>query len=157
MGVLRLGFIANFLSHPVISGFITASGILIAASQLKYVLGIKADGETLPGLLGSLAANLGAINLPTLAIGVAATASSSGSAGAEAAARPPGPRPALADMLTKAGPVAAVAVSTAGGLVARPRRGGRRHRRRHAAAAFRRSPCRSSTPASGSRSSAQRS
>jgi SulP family sulfate permease len=32
MGVLQLGFIANFLSHPVISGFITASGILIATS-----------------------------------------------------------------------------------------------------------------------------
>ncbi len=34
MGVLRLGFLANFLSHPVISGFISASGLLIAASQL---------------------------------------------------------------------------------------------------------------------------
>ena len=31
MGVLRLGFMANFLSHPVISGFITASGIIIAS------------------------------------------------------------------------------------------------------------------------------
>ena len=34
MGLLRLGFLANFLSHPVISGFITASGIQIAAGQL---------------------------------------------------------------------------------------------------------------------------
>lgn len=39
MGVFRLGFLANFLSHPVIAGFITASGILIAASQLKHILG----------------------------------------------------------------------------------------------------------------------
>ena len=38
MGVLRLGFLANFLSHPVIAGFITASGLLIAASQLKHIL-----------------------------------------------------------------------------------------------------------------------
>ena len=38
MGVFRLGFLANFLSHPVIAGFITASGILIAASQLKHIL-----------------------------------------------------------------------------------------------------------------------
>jgi SulP family sulfate permease len=37
LGVLRLGFLANFLSHPVIAGFITASGIIIAASQLKHV------------------------------------------------------------------------------------------------------------------------
>jgi hypothetical protein len=47
MGFLRLGFLANFLSHPVISGFITASGILIAASQLKHLLGIEASGQTL--------------------------------------------------------------------------------------------------------------
>src|SRR5690606_24824461 len=31
MGLFKLGFVANFLSHPVISGFITASGLLIAA------------------------------------------------------------------------------------------------------------------------------
>ena len=35
LGLLRMGFLANFLSHPVIAGFITASGILIAVSQLK--------------------------------------------------------------------------------------------------------------------------
>lgn len=34
MGFLKLGFLANFLSHPIISGFITASGVMIAASQL---------------------------------------------------------------------------------------------------------------------------
>ena len=38
MGLARLGFLANFLSHPVIAGFITASGILIATSQLKHIL-----------------------------------------------------------------------------------------------------------------------
>ncbi|CAN0603238.1 unnamed protein product, partial [Ectocarpus sp. 12 AP-2014] len=46
MGVLRLGFVANFLSHPVISGFITASGLLIAASQLKHLLGVPVSGHT---------------------------------------------------------------------------------------------------------------
>ncbi len=49
MGLLRLGFLANFLSHPVISGFITASGIQIAAGQLAPVLGIHAEGENLAG------------------------------------------------------------------------------------------------------------
>lgn len=34
MGVLRLGFLANFLSHPLVSGFISTSGLLIAASQI---------------------------------------------------------------------------------------------------------------------------
>ena len=42
MALLRLGWIANLLSHPVISGFITASGILIAASQIKHILGVSA-------------------------------------------------------------------------------------------------------------------
>ena len=48
LGLFRLGFIANFLSHPVIAGFITASGILIATSQLKHILGVKASGDNLP-------------------------------------------------------------------------------------------------------------
>src|SRR3546814_10371543 len=52
MGVLRLGFLANLLSHPVVSGFITASGIIIAVSQLKSILGVRASGETLPELIG---------------------------------------------------------------------------------------------------------
>ena len=74
MGLLRLGFLANLLSHPVISGFITASGVLIATSQLKSILGIRASGETLPALVSSLFANLGDANLPTITIGIAATA-----------------------------------------------------------------------------------
>lgn len=74
MGVLRLGFIANFLSHPVISGFITASGLLIAASQLKHLLGVPLDGHTLPEIVLSLVENIGALSLPTLAIGFGATA-----------------------------------------------------------------------------------
>ncbi|WP_306119535.1 MULTISPECIES: sulfate permease [unclassified Roseitalea] len=73
MGLLRLGFIANFLSHPVIAGFITASGILIAASQLKHILGVDAHGHTLPVILSSLIADLGSASLATVIIGVGAT------------------------------------------------------------------------------------
>ncbi|GGD07588.1 SulP family inorganic anion transporter [Aquisalinus flavus] len=69
LGVFRLGFLANFLSHPVISGFITASGIIIAASQLKHILGISAHGHTLPTLIASIVSHLGAINIPTVIIG----------------------------------------------------------------------------------------
>jgi SulP family sulfate permease len=58
MGLLKLGFLANFLSHPVIAGFITASGILIAASQFKHILGIEAHGHTLPEILYSLNSHL---------------------------------------------------------------------------------------------------
>jgi SulP family sulfate permease len=69
LGVLRLGFLANFLSHPVIAGFISASGILIAASQLKDLLGIKAGGQTLVELGASLLPRLGDVNLATAVVG----------------------------------------------------------------------------------------
>ena len=112
MAALRLGVIANFLSHPVIAGFISASGILISVSQAKHILGTAAKGDTLPEILRSLAETVGTTNPSTLIIGVAAlvflfwvrkslkpllTKLGLGSR--------------LADMLAKAGPVAAVVVS----------------------------------------------
>jgi SulP family sulfate permease len=45
LGLLRMGFVANLLSHPVISGFVTGSALLIALGQLKPLLGIAAQGE----------------------------------------------------------------------------------------------------------------
>ncbi len=74
LAVLRLGFLAAFLSHPVISGFITASAVLIAASQLQHVLGVTAKGDTLIELAPALVKAAPLTNLPTLAIGVLATA-----------------------------------------------------------------------------------
>jgi SulP family sulfate permease len=74
LGLFRLGFLANFLSHPVIAGFITASGILIAASQLRHILGIAGEGHTLVDILASLWAHLGEVNLITLLLGVTTTA-----------------------------------------------------------------------------------
>lgn len=74
MGVFRLGAIANFLSHPVISGFVSASGLIIAASQMKHILGIKADGENLIQLLAALWQGIGSTNFLTLLVGASATA-----------------------------------------------------------------------------------
>lgn len=112
MGVLRLGFLANLLSHPVVSGFITASGIIIATSQLKSVLGIKASGEAMPELVTTLIENAKDTNLYTLAIGVIATGFlfwvrkglKPLLVGFGLAARP-------ADLVAKAGPIVAVALS----------------------------------------------
>ena len=70
LGLFRLGFLANFLSHPVIAGFITATGIIIAASQLKHIFGIAAHGHTLPDLVGSIVHNLSQANVITTLIGV---------------------------------------------------------------------------------------
>jgi len=41
LGVFRLGFLVNFLSHPVISGFTSAAALIIGLSQLKHLLGIE--------------------------------------------------------------------------------------------------------------------
>jgi len=74
MGLLRLGFLANFLSHPVISGFITAAAIQIAAGQVGPLLGIRTHGENLLEILTSLAPNLVDSKPVTAAIGFAAFA-----------------------------------------------------------------------------------
>ena len=112
LGFLRLGFLANLLSHPVISGFITASGILIATSQIKHILGISGGGDNWPEMLGSLASNIGLTNPWTLAIGIPATLFLFWVRG--------GLKPALlriglksraADIAAKAGPVIAVALT----------------------------------------------
>jgi len=70
MGFLKLGFLANFLSHPVIAGFITASGLQIAAGQLAPVLGIHAGGENFLDIAISLYHSIGTIHIATTAIGI---------------------------------------------------------------------------------------
>jgi len=69
LGILRFGFLANFLSHPVVSGFITASALIIALSQVRHVLGIEGGGDNLPELLVSMGDNIGALNSATFAVG----------------------------------------------------------------------------------------
>lgn len=70
LGCLKLGFLANFLSHPVVSGFITASGIIIGLGQLRHILGIQASGDNLIELVDTLLQNIYTINLTTLIIGL---------------------------------------------------------------------------------------
>ena len=113
MGLLRLGFIANFLSHPVISGFITASALLIAASQLKTLMGVQAQGHNVADLLLDLARQAPQTDLRTLAVGVLATAFLFW---VRKQLKPLlvrwGLPPQAADFVAKAGPVAAIAVTT---------------------------------------------
>jgi SulP family sulfate permease len=112
LGLLRLGFLANLLSHPVISGFISASGVLIATSQLKHILGVKVSGETWPEMLGGLAGKIGEVNLATLAIGIPATLFLFWvRKGLKPLLVRFGMGARAADMTAKAGPVVAVAVS----------------------------------------------
>jgi SulP family sulfate permease len=112
MGVLKLGFLANFLSHPVIAGFITASGILIATSQLKHIFGVEAHGHSLITVLGSLFAHLGDANGVTLWMGMATVAFLFWvRKGLKPLLMSWGLSPRLADIGAKAGPVGTVAVT----------------------------------------------
>jgi len=114
MGLLRLGFLANLLSHPVVSGFITASGILIAVSQAKHLLGVRASGETLPQMLESLAASIASASAATIAIGASALLFLFWvRRGLKPLLVRAGLGPRAADLLAKAGPVFAVAASIA--------------------------------------------
>jgi SulP family sulfate permease len=71
LGLLRLGFLANFLSRTVVSGFITASGILIALSQMKHILGVSAHSDSFFELGWSLLLHLPDVNYYALTVGVA--------------------------------------------------------------------------------------
>lgn len=113
MGVFRLGFFANFLSHPVIAGFITASGVLIATSQLKHIFGVEAHGHNLIELLQSLFANQHLTNQITLLIGVTTVGFLFWvRKGLKPLLLSTGMKPRLAEILAKAGPVGAVVATT---------------------------------------------
>jgi anti-anti-sigma factor len=43
LGLLRLGLVVNFLSHPVVNGFTNAAAIIIASSQLSKLFGVYVD------------------------------------------------------------------------------------------------------------------
>lgn len=75
LSLLRLGFLTNLLSHPVISGFISATALIIVIGQIKYFLGIQSEGDTLIPLVTSLYTNIAATNLPTLVLSIACIAS----------------------------------------------------------------------------------
>lgn len=114
MGVLRLGFLASFLSQPVISGFLTASSLIITLSQLKHLLGIRADGDTLPELLPALLAGLPHIHWPTAALGASVlTFLYWTRSRLKPLLRRLGMDERMAGMCAKAGPVLAVIGSTA--------------------------------------------
>ena len=114
MGAMRLGALANFLSHPVTSGFITASGIIIAAGQLKHIFGVKAEGDNILSLIMELSRRLGDGNILTMAIGFAALAALFyARTGMKPWLLSRGWRLKKADLAVKAAPVAVIVVTTA--------------------------------------------
>jgi sulfate permease, SulP family len=71
-GVLRLGFLAYFLSHPVISGFISGSAVVIAIGQLKYIFGINTPRGGVIATVHSLIEGLPTLNISTTLLGCGA-------------------------------------------------------------------------------------
>jgi len=71
-GLLRLGFLAYFLSHSVITGFISGSAILITLGQLKYLLGIALPGGSTLSMMHALPSALEDINPTAATMGISA-------------------------------------------------------------------------------------
>ncbi len=72
MGTMRLGFLANFLSHPIISGFTSAAALIIGLSQLKHILGISVPRtHHIQELVEKIIQNAPSANLYSMAIGIA--------------------------------------------------------------------------------------
>jgi SulP family sulfate permease len=70
-GFLKMGFIANFFSRAVSSGFISGGALLIVVNQLKYLFGIDLDGTAnFPGDLAGIIINLGKTHTWTAVIGI---------------------------------------------------------------------------------------
>src|SRR6056297_244898 len=75
MGIFRMGFLVNFLSHPVLSGFTSAAAIIIGASQISNLLGLDLErSKQVHDILIGLFQNLSNINLITTAIGIGSIA-----------------------------------------------------------------------------------
>lgn len=68
-GLLRLGFLSNLLSRPVVSGFISGSALLILVSQLRLLLGLDVRSATTWGQLHSIQMQLPNANPTTLFLG----------------------------------------------------------------------------------------
>jgi len=114
MGALRLGFLAHFLSHPVISGFITASALLIAVGQLKVVLGVDAPGDDFFGSSWELLRRLTDSHLPTAALGLGTLAFLFWArGGVKPLLRRLGLGERLAEALARAAPVVGIAAGAA--------------------------------------------
>ncbi len=75
LGLLRAGFVVNFLSHAVISGFTSAAAVVIGLSQLGHLLGVELEStSSVFALLWDAARQISEVNPLTLAIGLSSIA-----------------------------------------------------------------------------------
>jgi SulP family sulfate permease len=69
LGIFRIGFVMNFVSHPVLSAFMSASALIIAFGQMKYLLGYQIEGDKVHEIILSMIRNIEKINPATFVIG----------------------------------------------------------------------------------------
>lgn len=70
LGLFRMGFILNFISHPVLASFTTAAALIIAAGQLKHILGVTLPNVAFHETLYQAAVSISVANPTTLTIGL---------------------------------------------------------------------------------------
>ncbi|XP_017798692.1 PREDICTED: sodium-independent sulfate anion transporter-like [Habropoda laboriosa] len=66
LGILRLGFLVEFVSIPVVSGFTSAASLIIACSQIKSLLGLRIHGESFIEIWKELVNNIHRTRIPDL-------------------------------------------------------------------------------------------
>ncbi|MCB9639174.1 MAG: solute carrier family 26 protein [Myxococcales bacterium] len=75
MGLMRLGFLVNFLSRPVISGFTSAAALIIGLSQLKHLVGMDLKrSNQIHVIVADVFQKIGTLHLLTLIIGLSSVA-----------------------------------------------------------------------------------
>lgn len=71
LGIFRMGFLSNFLSRPVMSGFTSAAACIIALSQFKYLIGVEfSQGGAVREIFLALVSHLGQLNIYSLSLGL---------------------------------------------------------------------------------------
>ena len=71
LSLARMGFLVNFLSEPVISGFTAAAALIIGVSQLQHLFGVQVErSNSLVGMVGNLASEIGGFNIYTFIVGI---------------------------------------------------------------------------------------
>lgn len=112
-GVLGLGRLVAFVSHPVLCGFTNAAALLILLSQAGPLLGIELDRGEAPGMVASLGRQLPSIDpLTALAAGVALAALLLGRSPLRRALEHLGVGRERAALVTRAAPLAVVVAAT---------------------------------------------
>ena len=68
--ILRLGFVSDLLSHPILVGYLCGVAIIMIVGQLEKATGVPVEGDTLPPRSPPSFATSADVHVPTLAMGV---------------------------------------------------------------------------------------